>query len=92
VDEDMVNSLIFKDAIEAMKEEILKLRDADVSKHFAYIMFQPASEKKYVNGVRDKGNSGMRLKDFVSHEHAVTAKLTVAEVAALWLAPPNPKP
>ena len=35
--------------------------------------------------VRDQGHAGMRLADFASHEMAVAAELTLAEVAALRL-------
>jgi hypothetical protein len=84
VDEDEVNEKL-KLGVKAMLEEVAKLGDKDVSDHLEYILYHPASEKKYLNGVRDKGRNGMRLSDFVQHKIARDAELKEAEVVALRL-------
>lgn len=84
VDEDDVNERL-KLGVKAILEEVAKLGDKVVSDHLEYILYHPASEKKYANGVRDKGRNGMRLADFVQHKIAKIAELKEAEVVALRL-------
>ena len=84
VDEDDVNPKLHKDvAIDAMREEVAKLGHPVVSEHLRYVLDEEASEKKYPNGIRDRGNVGKTLDDFAAHPNAVTANLTTAETAAL---------
>ncbi len=71
--------------VAAIEEEVKALGDKNVLKQLDYILHRRASVKSFSNGLRDKGHEGMRLQDFVRHEHAVTAKLTEAEVVALRL-------
>ena len=84
VDEDDVNEKL-KLGVKAILDEVAKLRDKVVSDHLEYILYHPASERKYANGVRDKGRKGMRLADFVQHKIAKAAELKEAEVVALRL-------
>jgi hypothetical protein len=71
--------------VAAIEEEVKALGDKNVLEQLEYILHSRASVKSFSNGLRDKGHEGMRLRDFVSHEHAVTAELTAAEVVALRL-------
>ena len=71
--------------VAAIEEEVKALGDKNVLKQLEYILHSRASVKSFSNGLRDKGHEGMRLQDFVSHEHAVTAELTEAEVVSLRL-------
>jgi hypothetical protein len=71
--------------VAAIEEEVNALGNRDVIQQLGYILWQPAKEKKFANGVRDKGHAGMWLSDFVQHEHARTAELEEAEVVALRL-------
>ena len=63
--------------------------DVDVVKEVAallrYILYEPASEKEYPNGTRDKGRGPVRLEYFLKHEKAIEAKLETEEVVALRL-------
>jgi hypothetical protein len=69
----------------AIEEEVSALGDRNVCEQLNYILGQPASEKLFLNGLRDKGHAGMMLCNFVEHEHAKTAELQEAEVVALRL-------
>jgi hypothetical protein len=71
--------------VAAIEKEVEELGDDDVSTQLRYILRQRAREKTFSNGVRDKGHAGMRLCDFLEHEHCKTAKLEAAEVVALRL-------
>jgi len=82
VSEDEINGKLMR-GVEAMEEEVERLGDKDVSDLLKYILYEPASEKEYPNGVRDKGRNGMRLADFAKHPNAMEAELNLAEVAAL---------
>jgi hypothetical protein len=50
-----------------------------------YITQERTSEKKYTNGIRDFGRSGLTLEYFQNHEKATEAKLSKAEVVAMRL-------
>eukprot|EP00283_Hemiselmis_rufescens_P027158 CAMPEP_0173468796 /NCGR_PEP_ID=MMETSP1357-20121228/77028_1 /TAXON_ID=77926 /ORGANISM="Hemiselmis rufescens, Strain PCC563" /LENGTH=1323 /DNA_ID=CAMNT_0014437019 /DNA_START=863 /DNA_END=4834 /DNA_ORIENTATION=- len=51
-----------------------------------YILYEGTSEKKYQNGIRDKGRkAGTKLEHFTSHEKAAIARLNPAEVVAMRL-------
>ncbi len=84
VDEDEI-SLKATKGVAAIEEEAELLGDDRILKELHYILRQPAREKKFPNGVRDKGRTGMRFRDFMQHEHAKIAELKEAEVAALRL-------
>ncbi len=71
--------------VEAIKEEVMALGDSNVMEQLNYILLQPATEKMFPNGLRDKGHAGMHLHDFVKHAHARVAELEEAEVVALRL-------
>ncbi len=71
--------------VEAIKDEVRELGDSNVMEQLNYILLQPATEKMCVNGLRDEGHAGMRLHDFMQHEHARVAELEEAEVVALRL-------
>ena len=49
------------------------------------MLHEPASEKEFPNGVRDRGRNGERLADFVSHPIATAHGLDEPRVAALRL-------
>jgi hypothetical protein len=71
--------------VQAIREEVKELGDKVVIQQLHYILCKSANEKKFPNGIRDKGHKGMTLKDFVNHENARATKLTEAEVVALRL-------
>jgi hypothetical protein len=71
--------------VEAIKDEVTALGDSIVTEQLNYILLQPATEKMFANGLRDMGHTGMRLHDFMQHEHARVAELEEAEVVALRL-------
>ncbi len=87
ISENEVNKLILDGlgGVSAIVEEVRALGNKDVAEQLDYILHKPASEKAFPNGIRDKGHTGMRLKDFVEHEHARSAELEVGEVVALRL-------
>ncbi len=74
-----------RENVAAIEKEVKALGDKKVLEQLEYILHRPASVKSFSNGLRDKGHEGMRLQDFVRHEHAVTAGLTEAEVVSLRL-------
>jgi hypothetical protein len=84
VDEAEINRRILNGTA-AIKDEVMALGNKVVIEQFYYILQQKASEKKFPNGIQDKGHKGMRLKDFVSHQSSRVARLTEAEVVALQL-------
>jgi hypothetical protein len=69
--------------IEGMEKEIHALNIKEASELIDYVLHQKASEKKYANGIRDRGYVGRTLNDFVNNPIAKKAKLNKAEVAAL---------
>ncbi len=71
--------------VKAIREEVKLPGHTVVIQQLHYILCKTANEKKFPNGMRDKGHRGMRLTDFVNHEYAREAKLTEAEVVALRL-------
>jgi hypothetical protein len=73
------------EGISAIEEEVEALQDGAISVQLHYILKERARERKFPNGVRDKGHAGMRLQDFVDHEYARTAELEEEEVVALRL-------
>jgi hypothetical protein len=79
---------IFKRALSgvaAIVKEVSELGDRDVIEQLDYILWQTAEEKMFPIGMRDKGHAGMRLEDFVNHEHSLSVGLQEAEVVALRL-------
>ena len=50
-----------------------------------YILFEPTSEKRYKNGIRDHKRSGMKLSDFMANPKVAAASLSLAEVVATRL-------
>jgi hypothetical protein len=79
--------------VPAVKEEVEKLKTNKkyshyyplVSKYLNYILYEPASEQAYPNGIQDKGRAGMTLSYFAEHPFAKEADLDEAEVVALRL-------
>ena len=76
--------------VDGIKEELEQLaallggsERAEIMEWSNYIFHEPASEKMYINGPRDKDRHSERLADFVAHENAKAALLTDAEVGAL---------
>jgi hypothetical protein len=64
-------------------EEISNVQE--VKALLKYILFQPTSEKKYKNGVRDLGRVNMTLSDFMANPHVAKASLNKAELVAMRL-------
>jgi hypothetical protein len=75
----------FRAGVAAIEKEVADLQDKMVAAQLDYILRQRARVKSFSNGLRDMGHEGMQLKDFVQHEHAITANLNEAEVVALRL-------
>jgi hypothetical protein len=79
--------------VPAVKEEVEKLKTNQkyshyypvVSKYLKYVLYEPASEEAYPNGIRDKGRAGKTLSYFAEHPFAKEADLDEAEVVALRL-------
>jgi hypothetical protein len=69
--------------VQAIEEEVNALGNSEAIQQLEYILRHPASEKLFLNGLRDKGRVGWRLKDFLQHEHARVAELEEEEVVAL---------
>ena len=69
--------------IEGMENEIHALNIKEASELIDYVLHRKASEKQYVNGIRDRGYVGRTLNDFVNDPIAKKAKLNEADVAAL---------
>jgi hypothetical protein len=84
VDEDDISLRSVK-GVGAIEEEVQELGNERLFEELDYILRHPAREKWFPNGVRDKGRAGMRLHDFMQHEHAKIAELKEAEVVALRL-------
>jgi hypothetical protein len=78
--------------VEGIEEE-LKLfamtlqfnESALVNELLKYVLYDVASEKKYPNGIRDLGRSGVRFEYFCTHPYAIEAGLQKPEVLALRL-------
>ena len=82
--------LLAAKGVEGIKEELEELASAsiiaernEILEWMRYVLYEPASEKEYDNGRRDKGRNGERLQDFATHENALATGLTQPEVAAL---------
>ena len=74
------------DMLASQIDDIAKKAEAEeVQELLYYIRFEPASQKEYLNGVRDKGHEGMRLADFQTHKMATDAVLSEAELVAMRL-------
>jgi hypothetical protein len=78
--------------VDGIQEEVELFAAGDVSKDrkevlelLNYIRFEPASEKLYSNGMRDKGRGAVKLVHFLMHRKAQEARLIEAEVVALRL-------
>lgn len=56
---------------------------AELKEWLTYILHEKTSEKMYSNGIRDEGRPGLTLLDFLEHDFAKAARLTMAEVLAL---------
>lgn len=84
INEDIVSHQA-RAGVAAIEKEVQALGDKNVAEQLDYILWQKATEKKFPNGIRDKGHAGMCLEDFVKHKHAVAAELQEAEVVALRL-------
>jgi hypothetical protein len=73
----------------SMEEECSQNEGGKWWKHFNYVINEAALEltldPAFPHRIRDQGHSGMRLRDFMSHETAVNASLMESEVAALRL-------
>lgn len=78
-------SYITKNGIQAIEEEVAAYGNMDVSKSLHYILHEPAKEKKFSNGIRDKGQEGKRFVDFCKDPYSVEAGLRPAHVLALRL-------
>jgi hypothetical protein len=84
VSEDEIAQLALS-GVAAIVKEVSELGDRDVIEQLDYILWQTAEEKMFPIGMRDKGHAGMRLEDFVNHEHSLSVGLQEAEVVALRL-------
>jgi hypothetical protein len=84
VTKNLVNAAMLQ-GVAAIEDEVKALGDKQVIEQLDYILWRRAKEKMCSKGLRDKGHAGMRLKDFMKHEHAVTAELDDAELVALRL-------
>ncbi len=70
-------------ASSADPEEISNVQEVKLLLH--YILFEPTSEKKYKNGVRDHQRGQMTLADFMANPKVKAANLSLAEVVAARL-------
>jgi hypothetical protein len=74
------------DGIEMEAQELVNTSPKDgkeVLEIVDYVINQKTSEKKYANGIRDKGRSSVRPTYFLTHYNARDAKLTEGEVYSL---------
>ena len=78
--QDEVNELT---ADPANSEEVGNVQEIKALLH--YILFEPTSEKRYKNGVRDHGRASMTLSDFMANPKVAAAGLIEAEVVAMRL-------
>ena len=81
-------SMRLEGLIEEMDELASQSDDSSVKEAKAllhYIVFESCSEFEYPNGVRDKGRTGMSLKDFLLDQRAKDAHLTEEEVVSIRL-------
>ncbi|KAL3926142.1 MAG: hypothetical protein SGPRY_003439, partial [Prymnesium sp.] len=69
--------------IDSSYEDVSKQIGADTEEWLEYILKQPASERKYHNGIRDAGRGLVHFADFVSHPVAQQAELDPVHVLAL---------
>ena len=69
----------------AIVAEVEAHGSAELLEHLSYVLHEPASEKRFPNGVRDKGQEGKRLADFVAHPIAKQHGLDEPHVVALRL-------
>jgi hypothetical protein len=67
----------------ADSEEVSNVQEIKALLH--YIRFEPTSEKRYKNGVRDHGRCSMTLSNFMSDPKVAAAGLSEAEVVAMRL-------
>ncbi len=86
--DDVLFALIAKgdDAIEAEAQDYAKMspeEGKEIIEIVDYVLNQKTSEKKYPNGIRDKGRNGVRSAYFLTHHNARDAKLTSGEVHSL---------
>ena len=82
--------LLAAKGLEGIREELEELASVssidernEILEWMCYVLDEPASEKEYYNGRRDKGRKSERLLDFATHENAMATGLTQPEVAAL---------
>ena len=78
--------------VEGIQEEVDEFaagsKDLDAQEVKAmlhYIRFETTSEKKYANGIRDRGRGKQTISDFMLNPKAVEAGLTEAQLVALRL-------
>lgn len=69
--------------LKEIEREILASGEEEIIKNMKYVIYDTASESKFSNGIRDHGNSGKRLADFVNHKIAKQYRLREEHVAAL---------
>jgi hypothetical protein len=77
-----------QDEVDEFVKDPKRVEDSEaqeVGTLLSYIRYEAASEKKYENGIRDKGRHGEKLSDFLQHNNAKDAKLSEAEVVAMRL-------
>ena len=53
-----------------------------MKKYLNYVLYEPASEEAYPNGIRDKGRAGMTISYFAEHPFAKESDLDEAGVVA----------
>jgi hypothetical protein len=83
-DADMLSA--YKDPWEADEVTATSLREkvrAEVKGNLDYVVYEPAGEKQYHNGIRDEGRGPVTLDHFVNHPTAVQAELSEGNVVAL---------
>lgn len=77
------------EVLEAIRREWKDFQDPDVDSMIEYILYLPAVETEEQSNdgktlqIRDQGNEGKRLEDFLQAPQAAAARLTVAHLAAL---------
>ncbi len=69
--------------LKELEREILASGEEEVIRNMNYVLHQTASECELSNGIRDIGNEGKRLADFVNHPTSKQYHLREEHVAAL---------
>jgi len=67
----------------AVRNEMEAYGEPDVLAQYDYVVNEASSERRFANGIRDKGRAGLRLADFMKHPNVKATGIKESEVAAL---------